>query len=150
MKTMNAVFKQSYTLKLFITFKLASSCCFSIGENLDFPEFLKKSFITLITEPSTEALNRWVVYLGSYLLAVWPGLAKFRKFSKNLEIFGTISKVYLIFGKVVNSLWDFLYDFGQNFNIVNGQMLKIQSGHLVTLPTGHPIATLEVGKEQSN
>ena len=42
----NASFKQIYTLKLFIDFKMAYSCCFSSGENLDFPEFLQKSFIT--------------------------------------------------------------------------------------------------------
>ena len=39
----------------------------------------------------------------------------------------------MIFGKVVNPLWDFLYAFGQKFIIVNGQILKKQSGHLVTL-----------------
>ena len=34
------------------------------------------------------------------LQPVWPDLAKFRQFSKNLEIFVNILKVYLIFGKV--------------------------------------------------
>ena len=41
----NASFKQ-YTLKLFIAFKMAYSCCFSFGGHLNFPEFLQKSFIT--------------------------------------------------------------------------------------------------------
>ena len=40
----NASFKQIYTLKLFIVFKTAYSCCFSLGGNLDFPEFLQKKF----------------------------------------------------------------------------------------------------------
>ena len=40
----NASFKQIYTLKLFIAFKMANSCCFSFGGNLDFPEFLQKKF----------------------------------------------------------------------------------------------------------
>ena len=62
-----------------------------------------------------------------------PALAKYCQFSKNLEIFGNIWNVYLIFGKVLNPLWDFLYAFGQNFIVVNGQILKKQSGHLVTL-----------------
>ena len=31
------------------TSKMAYSCCFSLGRNLDFPEFLQKSFITSIT-----------------------------------------------------------------------------------------------------
>ena len=45
----NAIFKQIYTLKLFIAFKMAYSCCFSLGGNLDFPEFLQKRFITSTT-----------------------------------------------------------------------------------------------------
>ena len=36
-----AVFKQNYTEKLLITFKLAYSCCFGLGGNLDFPDFSK-------------------------------------------------------------------------------------------------------------
>ena len=40
-------FKQNYTLKLFIAFKIASySCCFGLNGNLDFRDFLKKKFIT--------------------------------------------------------------------------------------------------------
>ena len=38
----NFSFKQIYTLKLFIAFKMAYYCCFSLGGNPDFPEFLKK------------------------------------------------------------------------------------------------------------
>ena len=40
----NAVFKQNYTAKLSITFKMAYSCCFSLGGNLDFLDFLQKRF----------------------------------------------------------------------------------------------------------
>ena len=35
-----AIFKQNYTLELFIAFKMAYSCCFSLGGNLDFIYFL--------------------------------------------------------------------------------------------------------------
>ena len=28
--------KQKYNIKLFIAFKMSNSCCFSLGENLDF------------------------------------------------------------------------------------------------------------------
>ena len=35
-----AVFKQNYTAKLLITFKMAYSCCFSFRVNLDFLDFL--------------------------------------------------------------------------------------------------------------
>ena len=46
----NASFKQINTLKLLIAFKMAYYCCFSFGGNLDFPEFLQKSFITSTTD----------------------------------------------------------------------------------------------------
>ena len=46
----NASFKQINTLKMFIAFKMAYSCCFSFGGNLDFPEFLQKSFILSTTD----------------------------------------------------------------------------------------------------
>ena len=39
-----AIFKQNYTLKLFFTFAMASSCCFSLGGNLD---FLQKRFYNI-------------------------------------------------------------------------------------------------------
>ena len=45
----NASFKQIYTLKLFIAFKMAHSCCCSLRGNLDFPDFLQKKFITSTT-----------------------------------------------------------------------------------------------------
>ena len=37
----NPIFYQFYSLKLFIDFKMAYSCCFSIGGNLDSPKFLQ-------------------------------------------------------------------------------------------------------------
>ena len=43
----NASFKQIYTLKLFFAFKVAYSCCFSLGGNIDFPEFLHKKFYNI-------------------------------------------------------------------------------------------------------
>ena len=50
----NAIFKQIYTLKLLIAFKMAYSCCFSSGGNLDFLEFLQKKFYNI---------NYWCSYL---------------------------------------------------------------------------------------
>ena len=38
------VFKQNYTAKLIISFKMAYSCCFSLGGNLD---FLVKKFYNI-------------------------------------------------------------------------------------------------------
>ena len=43
----NASYEQIYTLKLFIAFKMPFSCSFSFGGNLDFPEFLQKSFYNI-------------------------------------------------------------------------------------------------------
>ena len=45
----NAFCKQKYTLKLSVAFILAYSCCFGLRGNLDFPDFLQKSFITSTT-----------------------------------------------------------------------------------------------------
>ena len=60
-------------------------------------------------------------------------MAKFNDFGKYLKIFGNTIKVYLVLHKVFNSLWNNLYAIGQIFIDVNGQMLKLQSDHLVTL-----------------
>ena len=40
----NASFKQIYTLILLNAVKMTYSCCFSLGGNLDFPEFVQKKF----------------------------------------------------------------------------------------------------------
>ena len=42
-----AIFKQNYTLELFIALKMAYSCCFGLRGNLDFPEFLQKKFYNI-------------------------------------------------------------------------------------------------------
>ena len=41
-----AILNQNYTLELFIDLKMAYFCCFGWRGNLDFPDFLLKSFIT--------------------------------------------------------------------------------------------------------
>ena len=43
-----AIFKQNYTIELFYCFKMAYSCCFSYGENLEFLDFLPKKFYSII------------------------------------------------------------------------------------------------------
>ena len=43
-----AIFEQiNNTLKLFIAFKIAYSCCFGLRGNLDFPDFLPKKFYNI-------------------------------------------------------------------------------------------------------
>ena len=44
-----ANFKQKYTLELFIALEMVYYCCFSLGGNLDFLDFLQKSFTTSTT-----------------------------------------------------------------------------------------------------
>ena len=39
-------------------------------------------------------------------------------------MFGNIFKVYLLFGKVVNPLWDYLFACRKIFIVVNGKILK--------------------------
>ena len=58
----NAIFKQNYSLKLFIGFKMACICSFSLEGNLDFPDLVQKSFITLTTglQPSLSTANKKV------------------------------------------------------------------------------------------
>ena len=53
----SASFKQSYTLKLFIAFKMAYSCCLSLGGNLDFPEFRQKKFYNINNRKSFLFVN---------------------------------------------------------------------------------------------
>ena len=66
--------------------------------------------------------------------SVWPDLAKFHHFGQYFKMFGNWFKDYLVLGKAFNSLWYNGYAFGQIFIAENGQILKTQSGHLVTLP----------------
>ena len=51
-------------------------------------------------------------------------LAKFHHFGKIFKVLGNFSTVHLLFGKILNLLWQILYTFGQFFFAVNGQMLK--------------------------
>ena len=60
----NDIFKENDTLKLFIAFKMAYSCCFSLGRNLDFLDFIQKSFIT-----STPGLDKVFKTLRSFTFA---------------------------------------------------------------------------------
>ena len=43
----NAIFKQNYTLELFISLKMAICCCFGLKGNLEFPDFLQKKFYNI-------------------------------------------------------------------------------------------------------
>ena len=43
----NAILKKNYTLELLMAFKMAYSCFFSLEENLDFLDFLRKKFYNI-------------------------------------------------------------------------------------------------------
>ena len=43
----NAIFKQKYTLELFIALEMVQYCCFSLGGNLDFLDFIQKKFYNI-------------------------------------------------------------------------------------------------------
>ena len=40
----HAIFKQNYTQKLLMAFKMAYFCCFCLIGNLDFPDFVQRGF----------------------------------------------------------------------------------------------------------
>ena len=42
-----AIFKQNYTLELFISLKMAICCCFGLRGNLEFTDFLQKKFYNI-------------------------------------------------------------------------------------------------------
>ena len=42
-----AIFKQNYTLELFIALEMVYYCCFTLGGNLDFLDFLQKKFYNI-------------------------------------------------------------------------------------------------------
>ena len=42
-----AIFKQNYTQKLLISFKISYYCCFGLRGNLEFPDFLQKKFYNI-------------------------------------------------------------------------------------------------------
>ena len=43
------IFKQNYTIKLFVSYKISYYCCFGFRGNLEFQDFLQKKFIRLAT-----------------------------------------------------------------------------------------------------
>ena len=65
----NAIIKQNYTPELLIVLKMAYSCFFGLRGNLDFPDFLQKSFLHQLLVSSlprldlTKKENMWL--LGS-------------------------------------------------------------------------------------
>ena len=55
---------------------------------------------------------------------MWPDLAKFRQFGKNLQVFGNFLTIYLLFGKMLSLLCQICDIIGLIFIVANGQILK--------------------------
>ena len=55
-----AIFKQNYTQKLFISFKISYYCCFGLRGNLEFPDFLQKKFYNI---------NYWTVAQADFCIS---------------------------------------------------------------------------------
>ena len=63
-----AIFKQNYTLELFIALKMAYSCCFGLRGNLYCPDFLQKKFYNI---------NHWLMWnivgYGNFCICSYQG-----------------------------------------------------------------------------
>ena len=57
-----AIFKQNYTVELFISLEMVYNCCFSLEGNLDFLDFLQKSFKTSITDGHIQNWNEGILF----------------------------------------------------------------------------------------
>ena len=55
---------------------------------------------------------------------VWPDLAKFRHFGKNLQVVDQFLMVYFVFGKIMSLPWQICDNIGLIFIVANGQILK--------------------------
>ena len=53
----SAIFKQIYTLELFIALKMAYCCYLGLRGNLDFPDFLQKKFYNINSLSDHQASN---------------------------------------------------------------------------------------------
>ena len=54
-------------------------------------------------------------------LAVWPHFAKFHHFGKILNYISDFLRAHLVFGILLNLLWQILYVIGNIFLDLNGQ-----------------------------
>ena len=94
----------------------------------NFPQALKnhKGHLKFCREP----LNSWVwimthtLSLTLYSYSVWPDLAKFCHLGKLSKVLGKLLRFYLVFGKILNQLWQHFMNFGQIWAFVSSQMMK--------------------------
>ena len=92
---------------------------------------LTDSFRILYPQLITISIKQEVFYctyddtVGHHNRSLLPDLAKFRNFGKILKVFGNLKKFYIVFGKILNLLW-------QTITIFCNYWKTIQpSGHTV-------------------
>ena len=68
-----AIFKQNYTQKLFISFKISYYCCFGLRGNLEFPDILQKKFYNIIYRKEGVDLSWPVQIFAHSLWYLWVG-----------------------------------------------------------------------------
>ena len=56
--------------------------------------------------------------------SVWPDLAKFYHFGNNFKVFGNYKKLYLVFDKLLNLLWQIFYAIWPNLIVENCHKMK--------------------------
>ena len=76
---MNAIFKQNYTLELFIALKMAISCCLGLRGNLD---FLQKKFYNINSWPEYEKPSSEGPEDQKLILALKKPVLPFKSFMK--------------------------------------------------------------------
>ena len=73
--------------------------------------------------------SHWQFFKG--LFNIWQKV--YLIFGKILQVIGNFLKVYLIFGKIVTLLWQLFCFWVTSFFVVKSQLLSELSSHLVTL-----------------
>ena len=75
--------------------------------NLD---FLKKLMTCTCGIEQNPIVPMWLWYILQLLVV--PGLVKFHHFGQIFKVFGKFSRVYVVFGRLLNLLWEFLWPLG--------------------------------------
>ena len=85
---------------------------------------LKKKKIGFFRKKSASHCDSFQLW-RCQLIKVWPDSAKYHHFGEILSILDYFLRVYfLIFGKMLNLLWQICMTIGQNFIVSNGQIFK--------------------------
>ena len=145
---------QIYTVKLFIAFKMVYFCCFSIGQNLDFTEFLRKKFYNINykshllhevlvcyiqCDPIRRFISLWTTFLSLWQQLLCPNCEIFRQFFKCVKIIHFSSEI--IFGPLFMDIWLFFTGHIVYLHFqVSEQHVRVHSDFLLASNLLSPIA----------